>query len=108
MAAIMSHDRNRKTNRRVILVSLSIWLGACLLRLDVHGADYAASPLWVTGLFCLPLLVAWPWARPYVQKADGEQVVRTESPATWHSELVTAEIIGLSALLLFLVARMWE
>jgi hypothetical protein len=107
----MSYDRYRATNRRAICIALTIWLGAGLAQLDLYGIpDYAGSSLAITGLVCLPLLLAWPWARRYFRSADDELKISLNlgSPGSRHKILVSAEIVALSALLIYLIARMPE
>jgi hypothetical protein len=105
----MSYDRFRATNRGVILVALTVWLGSGITRLDVQGVpECAVSSLFVTGMVCVPLVFAWSWARRFFPGLDGASSTRSQARRRWQDTVVSTEIVALSVLLILLVARMPE
>lgn len=100
----------KQSMRGAILIGISIWLGAnALAQLDGIGVpDHAVRPLLTAGLVVVVALIAWPWARRRLPKTKDEPDVAARPRWKLHEALVTAEIVSLSALLIYLSVWMPE
>ncbi len=102
----MTRDQYRALNKRVIFISLLVWLfGLAVALLQPFGVPpVAAAVLGGMGVTALPVLLAWHCRRRIPHRATGAATDSTNTGEA-HPLLISAEIVLLSGVLMLLLSR---